>query len=95
MNQIDFVGGLPPAGPNALRAVRNTRSSAAEEKAQLLLELGRMCQTPPPEGLQWFNKPDTRMGRLPEEQQSALPEHPGFGRAARYRDQERAAVSLT
>lgn len=47
MNQIDFVGGLPPTNANTLRAVRNTRASAAEEKAQLLLDLGRMCQTPP------------------------------------------------
>lgn len=49
MNQIDFVGGLPPSNAASVRAAiaRNTRPSAAEEKAQLLLELGRMCQTPP------------------------------------------------
>lgn len=45
MNQIDFIGDLPPLRP--FKDVRNTRSSAAEEKAQLLLALGRLCQTPP------------------------------------------------
>lgn len=45
MNQLDFIGDLPP--PRPFKDIRSTRSSAAEEKAQLLLELGRLCQTPP------------------------------------------------
>jgi hypothetical protein len=46
MTQLDFIGGLPP--PQGFRDIRNTRSSAAEEKAQLCLELGRLCMRPPP-----------------------------------------------
>lgn len=45
MNQIDFFGDLPP--PRPFKDIRSTRSSSAEEKAQLILELGRLCQNPP------------------------------------------------
>lgn len=94
MNQLDFVGDLPPTNANALRAVRNTRPSSAEEKAQQLFELGRLCQTPPPEGQEWIGQPDAGVGRLFQSGQGALPEHAGIGRAVGHRDQEHAAVSL-
>lgn len=45
MNQFDFVGNMPPAPP--FKDIRNTRPSAAEEKAALCLELGRLCQKCP------------------------------------------------
>ena len=45
MSQLDFFGGLPPAAP--FKDIRNTRPSAAEEKARLCLDLIRLCQTPP------------------------------------------------
>lgn len=41
MKQIDFIGDLPP--PRPFKDIRNTRSSSAEEKAQLVIELGRLC----------------------------------------------------
>lgn len=44
MNQLDFIGGLPQA---PFKDIRNTRPSAAEEKAVLCLQLGRLCKTPP------------------------------------------------
>lgn len=43
MNQLDFVGNLPPMSERQFKDVRNTRPSAAEEKAALCLELGRLC----------------------------------------------------
>lgn len=45
MNQLDFIGGLPP--PPAFKDIRNTRPSVAEEKARQRLELLALCRTPP------------------------------------------------
>lgn len=39
MTQLDFIGGSPP---KAFKDIRNTRPSAAEEKAQLALLLNRL-----------------------------------------------------
>jgi hypothetical protein len=47
MNQIDFVGGLPPMTAAQFKDIRNTRPTVAEEKAALCLELGRLCTKPP------------------------------------------------
>lgn len=44
--QFDFIGDLPPA--RAFKDITNTRPSAAEEKAALCLELGRLCHKVPP-----------------------------------------------
>lgn len=46
MRQLDMVGDLPPAPE--FKDIRNTRPSAAEEKAGLVWDLGRLCKTPPP-----------------------------------------------
>jgi hypothetical protein len=46
MNQLDFIGDLPPLKP--FKDIRNQRPSAAEEKAALCLELGRLCHKVPP-----------------------------------------------
>ncbi len=43
--QLDLVGDLPE--PRKFKDIRNTRPSVAEEKANLVLELGRLCATPP------------------------------------------------
>lgn len=46
MSQLDFIGGLPQPAP--FKDIRNTRPTAAEEKAALCLELGRLCMRVPP-----------------------------------------------
>lgn len=46
MSQLDFIGNLPPQPP--FKDIRNTRPTAAEEKAALCLELGRLCNKVPP-----------------------------------------------
>ena len=46
MNQIDWVSGDQPQ--QAFRDIRNTRPSAAEEKALIALELGRPINSIPP-----------------------------------------------
>jgi len=43
--QTDFIGGLPPPAP--FRDIRNTRPTVASEKAERLLELGRLITTVP------------------------------------------------
>jgi hypothetical protein len=48
MSQLDFVGDLPPVTPRPFRDIRNTRPSAAEEKAALCLTLGGLCNRIPP-----------------------------------------------
>lgn len=45
MKQPDFFGNSQEA---PFKDIRNTRPSAAEEKANLCLELGRLCTKPPP-----------------------------------------------
>ena len=45
MNQNDWVGDLPPQNP--FKDIRSTRPAVAEEKAQLCLELGKLCHTVP------------------------------------------------
>ena len=42
----DLFGATPPR-PKPARVIRDTRPSAAEEKARLCLELGRLAQRPP------------------------------------------------
>lgn len=48
MSQLDFIGGLESPQPSPAPIVRNTRPSAAEEKAQLVLTLGRLARNVPP-----------------------------------------------
>lgn len=43
--QLDWVGGI---SPKEFRDIRNQRSSTAETKANLLLDLGRMINKVPP-----------------------------------------------
>lgn len=45
MNQLDFVGNLPLA--QATPGPGNTRPSSAEEKATLLMQLGRLAHRVP------------------------------------------------
>ncbi len=47
MNQVDFVGGAAPV-KTFLGQVHDTRPSVAEEKAELLLKLGKLMKRPPP-----------------------------------------------
>lgn len=46
-SQLDFVGGLPDAPQKPFRDLPPMRDSVAEEKAVLLLELGRLINTCP------------------------------------------------
>lgn len=90
MSQLDFIGDLPP--PRPFKDIRPTRSSSAEEKAQLLLELGRLCQTPPPTRPQWIDQPDSGVGCLPEDRQGVVREQPGLLGSAWYRHHEHAPL---
>lgn len=45
MTQLDFIGGLP--APKPFKDIRNTRPGIADEKATLLLQLGRLIRTVP------------------------------------------------
>lgn len=46
MSQIDWVGG--GVAPKPFRDIRNQRSSTAETKANLLLDLGKLINKVPP-----------------------------------------------
>lgn len=46
MTQLDWVGEAP--APKAFKDIRNTRPTVAEEKAELALKLGRLCNKVPP-----------------------------------------------
>jgi hypothetical protein len=47
MSQMDWVGG--GVAPRSLKDIRNQRSSTAETKAQLLLDLGALINKVPPQ----------------------------------------------
>jgi hypothetical protein len=48
MSQLDFIGGAQEQPARPFKDIRNTRSTIAEEKAALCLELGRLCLRVPP-----------------------------------------------
>ena len=50
MSQIDWVGG---AAKPAFRDIRNQRESKAARKAELCLEIGRLCSKVPPPRSEW------------------------------------------
>jgi hypothetical protein len=79
MNQLDFIGGLPQA---PFKDIRNTRPSAAEEKAALCLQLGRLCKTPPPEGSERIGPDHARLARSGRQGSSARWQFALFGAAA-------------
>lgn len=47
MNQSDWVGGGISISQKPFKDIRNTKSSIAEEKAMLLLDLGSLLKSPP------------------------------------------------
>ena len=47
MSQLDFVGGLPEKQEKPIRDIPRVRDALADEKAALLLELGKCINTCP------------------------------------------------
>jgi len=52
MNQVDFVGDLPPGKP--FKDIRNQRDSVAEEKAVLCKLIGERCNKAPQSVVQGY-----------------------------------------